>query len=624
MNKESFAKHRRLIVTILVIVVAIGLLVPLACLVRNSFDESTHESTHELTNESTPKDPNRLVGTVDENNDIILEDLPNGTYTLYYEDDKGIIEDYSGITVSDLSYTGLIRENTAPIGATKIGVYDASGARQGSIELGTLTPPDLGSKLYSSAAISDIHLPYDTAKEDFQNALTYFNSLDDLLFVNICGDLTDAGSVEELTDYKEMRDTYSAKPVYSVSGNHEYTCSTSYDFSNWTTYTGHHLWYSYTQGNDVYIMVGMNGYSSPFSTAELQWLYETLEANRNKRCFVYQHVFPWGGSGDVAGLNGHGDLLDNVPGHVFLSLMSHYKNVIWFHGHSHQLFQTQEQYQVNNVDRVYARYSVHIPSLALPRIIVDDAQYGVFEASEGYVVDVYENGIILRGRDFVREKFLPIATFYLDTTLQTVAEETYVDPTGTISNKHSPQLDSLPDGTAYMINRHYNNSLDEFTDANGFTSLIIPCVGDGMTAYTLELKNTGLDITTNRTSRHFLFDEEYNFIGWSNGSTYFSEMAGITVSDDGTIRINFVPMAKTAYIVLNIAESNEPISIRDIDDYVISLTEIDPSFTVPDDTSFLLNQRYSESSGGIIAVTSVRIGTNSPNGTSRRLAYICS
>jgi hypothetical protein len=64
--------------------------------------------------------------------------------------------------------------------------------------------------------------------------------------------------------------------------------------------------------------------------------------------------------------------------------------------------------------------------------IVEDNHY-LYEESEGYVVDVYENGIVLRGYDFVNAKFIPYAHYYIDTTLKTVAADTYVDPTGTIN-----------------------------------------------------------------------------------------------------------------------------------------------------------------------------------------------
>ena len=544
----------------------------------------------------------KVVGTVDENKDIVLTGLPDGSYTLYYENEDGILADYHGISVTGLKYTGLIRENVAPAEATKIGLYNADGQRVGTIELGSLAAPDLGSKLYSQASISDIHLQQETAADDFKKALTYFNSLEDLLLVNVCGDLTDVGSAEELAYYAKMRDDYSLKPVYAVSGNHEYLSCTTFDSSIWTQYTGHNLWYSYTQGDDVYIMVGANGSARPFSASELQWLYETLEANRNKRCFVYQHLFAWDGSGDAAGLNGHGDLLDNTPGQVFLSLMSHYKNVVWFHGHSHQLFRTQEQFAVNNVDSAHGRYNLHIPSLAAPREVVDGkAQYASFKESEGYIVDVYENGIVLRGRDFVNDKFLPLATFYLDTTIQIIDEGSYYDPTGTIINNNLPALNALPDGSTVMINQRYSESQKGIIDANGYASVVIPCVGDGATPYTLQFSNTGLDLSAPKKSRYFLLDSEKNILGWVNGSAFFSEMSGVTQLSEDTIEMKFIPSAGTAYIVVCIEEkSDTAISGLNLHDYEISLKKDVVGFDLPEGTTWMLNQRYSESNGGII------------------------
>ena len=116
--------------------------------------------------------------------------------------------------------------------------------------------------------------------------------------------------------------------------------------------------------------------------------------------------------------------------------MHHYKNAHQFHGHSHLKFYLQYGSDIANIDHIFGGWSIHIPSLAVPR---DGDPSGassrkeVYADSEGYVVDVYENGIHLRGRDFVKEEFLPIASYWLDTTLQTVEAGTYTDPTGTIT-----------------------------------------------------------------------------------------------------------------------------------------------------------------------------------------------
>ena len=116
--------------------------------------------------------------------------------------------------------------------------------------------------------------------------------------------------------------------------------------------------------------------------------------------------------------------------------MRHYKNAHQFHGHSHLKFYLQYGSDVANIDRVFGGWSIHIPSLAVPRdgdITGANSRHEIYADSEGYVVDVYENGIHLRGRDFVKGEFLPIASYWLDTTLQTIPEKTYTDSTGTIT-----------------------------------------------------------------------------------------------------------------------------------------------------------------------------------------------
>jgi hypothetical protein len=286
--------------------------------------------------------------------------------------------------------------------------------------------------LYSFGALSDIRLQYDTAQADFIRALRYMNNETDVLFTCVCGDLTQYGNPNEMEEYKSYVDTYSSKPVYSITGNHD---AQSADVIE--QYTGHPLYYSFTQGNDVFIMLGIKGDSSGnlFTTAELQWLYETLEANRNRRCFVFHHVRPQDGSGNAFGIYNY-DIWGGTEQTVFESLMHHYKNAHQFHGHSHLKFYLQYGSDIANIDHIFGGWSIHIPSLSVPR---DGDPSGassrkeVYADSEGYVVDVYENGIHLRGRDFVRGEFLPIASYWLDTTLKTIPAGTYTDSTGTIT-----------------------------------------------------------------------------------------------------------------------------------------------------------------------------------------------
>lgn len=335
-------------------------------------------------------------------------------------------------------FKDFINENVAPLNVRRIGVYNQKGNRVGFIPLGNLTlPADIGAKMYSFGAVSDIHLQYDTAQSDFIKALSYLNETEDVAFTCICGDLTVNGTDAELSQYKNYVDTYSADtPVYAVFGNHD-----TYQglFNNTEKYTGFPLNFTFTQGDDVFLMVGnISGYSGDigtlFSQETLQWLYEQLEANRNKRCFLFEHILSAKGSGDGYNVYPH-TKLSGVEATVFESLISHYKNVVWFHGHSHMKFALQSGSDIANYDKVFGTHSIHIPSLSVPRDINSSitGYQTIYSDSEGYVVDVYKNGIHLRGRDFAKDEFLPIASYFLDTTLKEVGANTYVDTTGTIN-----------------------------------------------------------------------------------------------------------------------------------------------------------------------------------------------
>ena len=308
-----------------------------------------------------------------------------------------------------------------PLGTRRIGVYNADGNRVGQIPLGPLTPPNPAKRLYSFGALSDVHLTYTTGESDFRHALQYLTGEAKVDFICISGDLATVGTDGDLSKFMPLVNTYApSTPVYVSAGNHD-----AYD-ADWVlrpeaevsasmqTWTGNPLYYSFEYNSDVFVFVGVC--QDTFSNAELDWLEATLEANKDKRCFLFQHVFAFEGSGNVFGLYSF-DMLDNAAGTRFKSILRKYPNVIWFHGHSHTKFHGQEFGANANLDRYFGCWSVHVPSIAIPRTDADgDHDFQIeYQDSEGYVVDVYENGIHLRGRDFVKSEFLPIASYWLDT-----------------------------------------------------------------------------------------------------------------------------------------------------------------------------------------------------------------
>lgn len=341
--------------------------------------------------------------------------------------------------------THFIPQNKAPLNGDYIYVYNDT-TLMGRIKMDTIKTPELGNKLYSFGVLADVHVTHSAlAMSKFQKALSYLNDVEKVKFTCITGDLTTTGTVAQFESYKAAVESYSPNiPVYECTGNHDCQDTTVAPFLTLTSteqYTRSKLYYSFTYGNDVFILFGMSGWyyytKTPIFTNEsLQWLYETLEANRNKRCFIFEHCPRFDGSGKVADwVDPTGDLLTGGSGETFKSLMSHYKNVIWFHGHSHMEFQYQQYDSKLNYDNLFGCHSIHIPSLAEGRELKADGSGYNFTTAEstGYVVDVYESYIVLRGRDFVTDKFVPIATFCLNTTLKNIEENTFVDSTGTIT-----------------------------------------------------------------------------------------------------------------------------------------------------------------------------------------------
>lgn len=343
-------------------------------------------------------------------------------------------------------YRHFIRENIAPDGAKRIGVYNGD-KKVCTIPLGGLTPPN-GEKLYSFGLLSDIHLwktntsAYCNSNSKFDNALSYIKNLG-CSFCVVSGDLTITGfyvrtndsdaSTQSLDEgqfaaYKQICGKYTI-PVYALMGNHEsyYGMPVSNNLALMETYTGKgELSYTVTHGNDVFILCGQNHGSSVMSDADFTWLSETLEANRNKRCFVFVHS----------------NIEDNVEGGVedsgnpafamensifgywgaartanFINLMKQYPNIILFHGHSHTAFQGQEFDTEANYSVKNGFKSVHVPSLGVPRNIVstDGSWVSADSESQGYIVDVYDDCIVLNGWDFIGNKPVPLGVYKIDT-----------------------------------------------------------------------------------------------------------------------------------------------------------------------------------------------------------------
>lgn len=331
-------------------------------------------------------------------------------------------------------YKHFIPQNTAPFGAKSIGVYNENGEKVYTIPLGRLTPTTK-EKLYSFGLVSDVHIqPYNASiggiiSTKLENALRWFEQ-QGTSFVCIPGDFVNRGFVnssgtfvtDEFEEYKRICDLFPNLLVYESCGNHEsYNENITERLTELKYYTGADLCYAITQGNDLFIFVGQPSGSVVMSDDDFQWLSETLETNSDKRCFVFVHSYIEEDSGDAKDLreNSIFDYWGTTKTNAFKELLNQYKNVILFHGHSHIKLEYQAIDKCANYTQKNGFKSVHIPSLGRPRDIDLSSSTTPYIDSEGqgYLVDVYEDCIVLNGMDLVNNKYVPLGVYKIDTIL---------------------------------------------------------------------------------------------------------------------------------------------------------------------------------------------------------------
>ena len=339
--------------------------------------------------------------------------------------------------------TQFIPENIAPPNTKSLLVFD--GDREVcNVDISKIKPSNIGNKAYSFGLVSDMHLDGVGMNGTYlSEAMTFFEN-QGCSFCCHGGDMTNVGFWSELSediyltqfaDYKNVIDSHPNLPMYGICGNHEsYNKPIVENLAELKAYTYRDLYYTYTHGNDVFIFIGQPGGTAYVERQEwineLQWLYERLEENRNKRCFVFEHLTLSDDSGNPENIhNAYWGNLENT----LVGIMQHYKNAILFHGHSHLYPEEQYKYSYANYSTKKGFKSISIPSSGGSRISVDGKlQSNDATLRSGYIAEVYAECVILKGYNFHSTEYIPIAQYRIDTTLQTIGANTFTDSTGII------------------------------------------------------------------------------------------------------------------------------------------------------------------------------------------------
>ena len=390
-------------------------------------------------------DGGKTSGTMLSNKDITVATTVGGSFTLKYVDASGNpLANYADICTLDVAdmatYAAFIDENVAPSTAEAIAIYDEADVKVGTIAINGIKADNSG-LLYSVGMLSDVHLNtqnsyYSDSFTDFDGALKFFNSSAvNVAFTCTCGDISENGIEAEFARFQEIVAANSSTPVYTTTGNHDATQS-GINETLWKQYTGHGLTYEVSKTlqngkTDHYLFLGMSAwnFAEAYTTQNLVWLRSRLEAYKNERCFVITHLFFPDGAGNLLGIYPEGNWLSGVQLNELKALREKYVNSIWFSGHSHWKWALQQfEDKANIYKHQGSGWGVHIPSCAKPSDSdgTPGSSYARQEKkdqSEGAVINVYENHIDILGVDLIAGKYLPIATYRLDTTLEQFEDE---------------------------------------------------------------------------------------------------------------------------------------------------------------------------------------------------------
>ena len=359
-----------------------------------------------------------------------------GEYSIHWGDDNGVLSEYEEISFltttasSKLKTYEFIPLNAIPDNATRI-IALHNGVISADFKIPDNKRLNINDKLFSYGALSDIHIDGDGdddgfTKSDFAKEISYFETNGAVAICN-SGDITRDGYEHDVAAILPFINNTNL-PIYTARGNHDNAndCSGLDNELYLSIEPNGNLFLKEING-EIFIFCGIisssAGGSSVFDDAQITQLSAWLKTYKDRRVFLHEHVF-FGETGNIYNLYNGSGMSDSGNAGEFKKLMSKYRNVILCTGHSHLDFSLQRLGDhANIVQRTDTLcHRVHIPSASRPRYNdidtpdIKDNTYVYKLGAQGYLIDVYRDFIILKGRDFSKDKNLPYATYILDTT----------------------------------------------------------------------------------------------------------------------------------------------------------------------------------------------------------------
>lgn len=357
---------------------------------------------------------------------------------LYWANDDGILLNYTSLApfiVTKKHFKFNMYSNTIiPAQATKLIAYGKNSLGLSSDYCEVELPADCqydfgGTVLDEFQVVSDIHI----AIADTHLASADAKQLHDAHFLSMCrdiaanspkssgvfvaGDIANSGRESEWRHTMELIASVSGLPEFYFSlGNHDLYGGESYSalLNNFLNYARtDSVYYERVVNGYYHLFLGSesksNGLDADLSQNQLNWfdtrLKELTTSQPDKPVFVYLHQSLYdtiAGSFEGQGWDGV------VQNDQFRAIVAKYPQIYMFNGHSHWDMNT--------------RGSMHDKSDGLPNIFntasvaylwssfyIPTGEY--LRGSQGYYIKIYNNKVLVLGRDFENGKWIPSACF---------------------------------------------------------------------------------------------------------------------------------------------------------------------------------------------------------------------
>ena len=263
------------------------------------------------------------------------------------------------------------------------------------------------------------------------------------------GDISTNGEKEAFEAFNRISSQYDF-PVYTTTGNHDLYAE--YEKENWlglmnpgaygeekaegilnVAENGMDFVYEEKESGNIFIFLNQttNNYgllwNALLADSQLDWLEAQLKEHKDDTVYLFFHTFLNSANGNPLMSTGN---LQNELGWFYplfytqgasdevrlRELLRVYDNVFFFNGHSHWAYHMQTLNPDLNISKngEDGATFVHVSSVSSPRVTGD---YQVLwegtdpTMSEGYLVEVYEDEIVLYGVDFVGGRILAYATY---------------------------------------------------------------------------------------------------------------------------------------------------------------------------------------------------------------------